>query len=100
MALFVKDPDALLDYVFDWAPLTNNRLHAKSDWLEANETITAATVTADSGLTVSNVSFTDTAVVAWLSGGVAGESYTVRCRITTSAGRIDDRSVEVQIVDR
>ena len=96
----IKDPDANLDYVFDWAPLTNGRPQAKSDWLATSETITAATVTADSGITVADVSFTDSMVTAWLSGGTAGKTYTVRCRITTSMDRIDDRSIEVGVEDR
>lgn len=98
---FLKDPDAVLDYRWDWAPLTNGRSGAKSDWLQAGETIDAATVTAETGLTVENSTINaGTAVTAWLSGGVAGNTYTVRCRITTNANRIDDRSVEIMVVER
>ncbi len=101
MPTFVKDPDARLDYRFDWAPLTNGRQHAKSDWLEADETITTASVTADAGLTADDVSYDDgKTVVAWLTGGVVGRSYNVRCHITTSKGRSDDRSVAVFVVER
>lgn len=98
---FIKDPDAVLDYQWDFAPLTNARPGAKSDWLQSGETIDAATVTAEAGLTVDAHSISGgTAVTAWLSGGTAGNTYTVRCRINTSFNRIDDRSIEIVVKDR
>jgi hypothetical protein len=36
----------------------------------------------------------------WLSGGTVGERYTVTTRITTSAGRTDDRSIEIWVRQR
>jgi hypothetical protein len=98
----IKDPAATLDYVFDWAPRTNARRWARSDWLEAGETIDTATVTAESGLTVdsSGITDTDTSVTAWLSGGTADTDYEVVCQIVTSEGRTDERTITVKVRNR
>jgi len=86
---FIKDPDAVLDYQWDWAA-----------WLETGETITDHEVTATSGLTVDSTSEDDGAVTVWLSGGTVHQTYTVDCTITTSAGRVDSRSIEIDCKDR
>lgn len=94
MAHYLKDPDANLDYAFDWsAELAAN---------DPGDTITAATVTssAPTDLEVSDVSHTDTTVTYWLSGGEADSNYTVTCRITTAAGRVDDRTDTIQVRQR
>lgn len=93
-----KDPDAVLDYVFDWAALTNGT--GTSDWLESGETISSYVVTVGSGLTLDSDSQSSGQVTAWVSGGTAGETYTVACRISTSAGRTDERTVKVRVVER
>ena len=89
MTVYSKDPQATLDYAFDWTA-----------WLADTETITSHTVTAATGLTLVS-SAEDTGVVtAWLSGGTLDEIYTVTCHIVTSMGRIDDRSILVRVVQR
>lgn len=97
---FIQDKDAVLDYRWDWAPLTNG--YGSSDWLGADEIITDHTVTAESGLTVdsSELVSTATAVLAWLSGGTVGTVYDVTCHITTSQGREDDRTIRVIVQER
>lgn len=97
---FLKDPDAVLDYLFDWKASTNG--NGTTDWLATSETIIDHTVTASSGLTVdsSATANTATSVQAWLSGGTAGNSYTVRCHIQTSANREDDRTMTIRCVER
>lgn len=96
----VKDPQAVLDYATDWAPLTNGS--GLTNWLQNGETITAATVVAEAGLTVNSFSITTNAtkVVAWLSGGTVGQTYRVTFHITTSLGRQDDRTMIIEIVQR
>ena len=86
---YLKDPSAVLDWGFDW-----------SDWLASGETITDHTVTVDSGIT--NDSSTEDAgkVTVWLSGGTADENYKVACLITTSAGRIDERTIWIKVINR
>lgn len=84
-----KAPTALLDYPFDW-----------TSWLAAGETIVSNVVTVATGLTNSLVTAGTTAVTVWLSGGTAGVSYLVTCKITTSAGRTDARSIRVIVRTR
>lgn len=80
--VFDKDPNAVLDYQWDW-----------SDWLAASETISSASLIVDTGITLDSQDDTDTTVTAWLSGGTAGDGYRVVCRITTNQARIEDRSI-------
>ena len=102
MATFTKDPDAMLDWYFDWAALSNGT--GESDWLAGGESITEAAVTVapTGGLTAGEPAVVNggTAVQVWLSGGVAGQRYSVACRVTTSAGRIDERTAQVNVRQR
>jgi len=86
---FIKDPNAVLDYMWNW-----------SDWLLVDETISSAIVTAPTGLTCDSYSKTDTTVTGWLSGGTAGVGYAVVCHVTTSDGRQEDRSIYIVCQDR
>jgi len=97
---FLHDPDAVLDYRFDWKSSTNGS--GGTDWLGSSETIASHTVTADTGITVdsSELASTATAVVAWVSGGTASTAYNVTCHIVTSAGREDDRTITLRVVER
>mgnify|MGYP000967131429 FL=1 len=85
----LKDPSAVLDYAFDW-----------TGWLAAGETITDHTITADTGITVDSSTESDGKVTVWLSGGTAGINYKVACLITTTAGRTDERTIWIKVVDR
>ena len=86
---YTKDPSAILDWAFDW-----------TDWLAAAETITDYIITADTGITVDSSTEDDGKVTVWLSGGTAGINYKVACLITTSAGRTDERTIWIKVVDR
>ncbi len=85
----LKDPSAVLDYVFDW-----------TEWLATVETITDHTITADTGITADSSTEDAGKVTVWLSGGTAGINYKVACLITTSAGRTDERTIWIKVVDR
>ena len=89
MSLYKKDPDAVLDFAFDW-----------SSWLAESETINTYTVTVMSGLTLDSDSQADGVVTVWLSGGTAGNWYSVACRIVTSAGRTDERTMRIRVEER
>ena len=99
-SIFRKDPDAVLDYKFDWKALTNGT--GDSDWLASGETISSYTVTVDAGLTKDSDAKTDTntSITFWLSGGVAGVDYKVACEIVTSASRTDERTIKIQVRER
>ena len=88
---YIKDKDATLDYLVDW-----------TQWLAVGETLTASAWTVQTGLTTATPapSFTTTKATIWLSGGTTGTTYTVTNHATTSAGRIDDRSFTIQVVER
>ena len=85
----LKDPSAVLDYVFDW-----------TEWLATGETITDHTITADTGITVDSSTESDGKVTVWLSGGTAGINYKIACLITTSAGRTDERTIWIKVTNR
>lgn len=85
---FTKDAHAVLDYTVDW-----------TRWL-AGDTIVTSTWLVPAGLTKQADSKTKTAATVWLSGGAAGQSYTVTNRITSGAGRTEDRSFNIRVEER
>ena len=88
--IFNKDPDAVLDYAFDW-----------SSWLSAGETISTRTITVGTGLTQPSTDTESSGVVTvWLSGGAAGNDYDVACKIETSASRTDERTITIRCINR
>lgn len=80
-----KDPDATKDYVMDW-----------SDWLEDGDTIDSHEVIV-SGVELEQSSNTDETVTAWVSGGTQGRFGYVTYRVTTTGGRVDDRTLLLEI---
>lgn len=87
--IFHKDPSAVLDYVFDW-----------SEWLATGETISSHVVTVPTGITKDSDSEADGKVTVWLSSGTDDTCYTVACKIVTSAGRTDERSIDIRVINR
>lgn len=82
-----KDPDATLDYTFNWI-----------DYLAAlDDAIASVEFILDEGLLQTLVSFSDMTATVWISGGIVGQTHRVTCRITTQGGRIDDRSIFLKI---
>ena len=84
----MKDPNAVLDYSWDWTA-----------WLDTGETITSHTLI-PTGVTVESSAVVGSSVVAWISGGTAKSTASVTCRITTSDGRTDDRTMTLWIQER
>ena len=85
-----KDPNAVLDYTLDWSAYLTPLV----------DVITSVTWILSSGLTKVSQSNTTTTATAFVSGGVLGNTETLTCRITTAAGRTDDRTVLLRIVTR
>ena len=85
---FIKDPDAILDYIWDW-----------SDWL-VDDTIAESVWVLPDGITKESSSYTDTTATIWLSSGTVGTVYSIINRITTVAGRTEDRTKKFKIKER
>lgn len=88
----LKDPDAVLDYPFDW-----------TEWLaEISDTIVTATAAVTGSVLVDSctVDLAGLIVVPIVSGGTVGEKCVLTVHITTNDGRQDDRSIYLQIKER
>lgn len=86
-----KDPDATLDYIFNW-----------TDWLAlAGDNISSYVVTVD-GVTLASDSRTGAYVTAWVSGGTVGSTASITCQVTTnsSPARVEQRTVYLKIRER
>jgi len=91
---YLKDPDSRLDYGYDWTP-----------WLEAGDSILTSTWVLDPGnpdtaLIIDSFNFAGALTVVYLKAGTVGKRYVVTNRITTLNGLIDDRSIQVDVVQR
>ncbi|PKQ24274.1 MAG: hypothetical protein CVT65_03905 [Actinobacteria bacterium HGW-Actinobacteria-5] len=98
MQMIAHDPDAKLDYWFDW----NVASPTGKTWLDG-DTIASATITcADPTVTITNVSHaTGTTVGCWVAVTPATVSpVSLRCHIVTAAGREDDRTMLLSIRER
>lgn len=84
-----KDPNAKLDYKVDW-----------SLWLTTGDEIASVTWTVPAGLTNEAVANTTTTATIWLSGGTLDASYDVACKVTTTDGRIDERTFRIYVINR
>jgi hypothetical protein len=100
----VKDPSAAIDIGLDLSgPVTQ----LYQPWLAPGEVVTDLHVTADAGLTVTSQSINTNGsgvpaalLIAWVSGGIAGNTYVARFVFTTNQGRTDSRSIAVQVQTR
>ena len=84
-----KDPDAVLDFGFDW-----------ETWLDG-DTLKTSTWVVPTGITKDSDLFTVVGIATiWLSGGTLREVYKVVNRITTVGGRTDDRTLVIKVVPK
>lgn len=90
MTVFLKDPDATIDYMVDWG----------SGYLEPGETIQSSgwSVKPTGEIVLGVASLSGTAAKVFVSGGVAGKVYQLGNQIVTTGGRTDERSLVIRVV--
>lgn len=92
MKTFVKDPDSTLDYMIDW-----------SLWIDDDTIFTSEWEVVDVGINIipGSDSFTAEGITkVFISGGTAKGSYRLKNTITTNQGRIDERTIVIEIRDK
>ena len=91
MAIFLKDPQAVIDYAVDWsAGYLAGQTIAASDWaIEPAGELAVAAPEIEPGRTL-----------ATFSGGVAGCVYRVTNRVTFSDARTDERTLVLRVENR
>jgi len=88
MGFFVKHPDAVLDYGFDWTAATSSTI-AESEWsIEPG------------GASVSAQGVAGNRTAATIGGGDAGCVYRVTNRVTFANGERDARILILRIAER
>lgn len=93
MAMMVKDPDARIDFEFDWhAACPDGQAVVASQW---------TVIPGDAGgVTIAAAAHDLTRSTVTLAGGIAGRVYRVTNRVTISDGQIDERSVTIRVEER
>jgi len=92
MTVFAKDPQAILDYSFDW----------DDNYLQMGETVSSSvwSVIPTSELAIDSTLNTASTATATVSAGVSGHIYRLTNRIVTSLGRTEERSITMRVQDR
>jgi hypothetical protein len=85
----IKDPAAHLDYEFDW-----------SAWLPDGDSIASFVLTSEGGVVCGQSGHASGVVSVMVSGGTVNTEASVACRITTAAGRVDERTLYLVIRQR
>lgn len=90
MSEYVHDPNAVLDYLWPW-----------TGWLVAGDALASFEILAGPEVAVSRAGITPDGVVAFLGPcSVTSGVVPVTCRVTTTGGRIDDRTIRLRIMQR
>lgn len=88
--MLVKDPQAVKDYGFDW-----------SAWLVNSDSIASSVFSGSSGcaVTSSSISVNSFGVtICFVSSGTLDTTAIITNKITTTQGRIDERSFQLKII--
>lgn len=80
---FVQDPDATLDYPFEWAAFLEGDTIAQSSFL-LPDGMTQVSASQDGSLTT-----------VFLSGAQCGRIYRCTNRVTTGDGRVMDKTIRI-----
>ncbi len=81
-----KDPQAVKDYKWDFAP-----------WIAQGDAIFSHVATPEAGIVVDASAHDTNSVTVWLSGGTSGETYAVKVSITTNDGRTEEKTVNFYV---
>ena len=92
MSLYLKDPDAAVDYAIDWTPYLDGRTIAASSW--------SVTPEEAGGAAIDETRFEPGRTAVRVSGGVAGHGYSLANHVTLSDGSSDDRSLTLRVEQR
>jgi hypothetical protein len=93
VAIFVKDPAALVDYAIDWtAGYLGDQVITGSVW--------RVTPQESGGIAVAANAITPGKTLATLSGGVVGRVYHVTNMVNFSHNRSDERTLVVRVEER
>ena len=88
----MKDPDAVLDYGFNWNV-------SGDSWL-GSDTISTSTWSVPNGLTEVQSGHSDGTTYIRISGGTVGNVYSVVNHIVTADGLEDDRTLTIVCEER
>lgn len=88
--IYLKDPQALLDYSWNLAPYLD----------DLGDQVAATEVFADGTAVVDSIVAAGSLVTAFVSGVAVGEVAELKLRFTTEAGRTDERTIRLQGVQR
>jgi hypothetical protein len=92
MSLYLKDPDAAVDYAIDWVPYLDGKTIVASSWSVAPEEA--------GGAAIAEASFDGGRTAARVSGGILGHAYSLANHVTLSDGSGDDRSIVLRVEQR
>lgn len=84
-----KDPGATLDYSIDWTA-----------WLKVGDSMASSTWSGQDGITLGTSSLDGSIATIWLSGGTPGSSYKITNRVQSSGGRVDERTIVINVEQR
>lgn len=90
-----KDPNDVADYVINWAEDDDG-----NPGLAAGDPLSSSTWIVPDGITKDSDTFDDETTTIWLSGGTAGETYSLINRVTTSGGRTFDQTGKLKMKER
>lgn len=88
---YIKDPNAVLDYIVNWATFLGADTIASDSWEGTG---------GPGGITSVLETNSTTASTIWLSGGTLGQKYALTNRIVTAGGRTEDRTIYVKVKEK
>lgn len=85
-----KDPASTKDYAINWTDYLEGDSISDSEWVKTQ---------GSASVVLSDPTHTTTLARIWVTGGVVGEKIVLTNKITTAAGREDERSILIPVRD-